>query len=163
MLGPGTNITHAAIKTATENGCMIVWCGENCARFYASGQGETKTENETGTEAFQPEKQKEQITIWKSPSSVKAKAKKNKVIVTWKKLKKNKKGKKLLGQIRSIQVQYSTDPNFEQNPVTRELGKKKAKVLLAGLQRQTIYFVRVRYVGDDGISNWSKVKRVRTK
>ena len=128
-----------------------------------SGQGETKTENETGTEAFQPEKQKEQITIWKSPSSVKAKAKKNKVIVTWKKLKKNKKGKKLLGQIRSIQVQYSTDPNFEQNPVTRELGKKKAKVLLAGLQRQTIYFVRVRYVGNEGVSNWSKVKRVKTK
>ena len=35
MLGPGTNITHAAIRTATENGCLIVWCGENGARFYA--------------------------------------------------------------------------------------------------------------------------------
>ena len=129
-----------------------------------SGQGETKTENETGTEAFQPEKQKEQITIWKSPSSVKAKAKKNKVIVTWKKLKKNKKGKKLLGQIRSIQVQYSTDPNFEKNPVTRELGVRPRGVRHgAGLQRQTIYFVRVRYVGNEGVSNWSKVKRVRTK
>ncbi len=47
MLGPGTNITHAAIKTATENGCMIVWCGENCARFYASGQGETRSAKNT--------------------------------------------------------------------------------------------------------------------
>ena len=26
MLGPGTKITHAAIKTICENGCMIVWC-----------------------------------------------------------------------------------------------------------------------------------------
>ncbi len=43
MLGPGTNITHAAIKTAAENGCMIVWCGENGMRFYASGMGETRS------------------------------------------------------------------------------------------------------------------------
>ena len=47
MLGPGTNITHAAIKTATENGCMIVWCGEHCARFYAAGQGETRSAKNT--------------------------------------------------------------------------------------------------------------------
>ena len=37
------------------------------------------------------------------------------------------------------------------------------KIGLGGLQRKTIYYIRVRYVGDDGISNWSKVKRVRTK
>ena len=47
MLGPGTNITHAAIKTATENGCMIVWCGENGAKFYASGMGETRNAKNT--------------------------------------------------------------------------------------------------------------------
>ena len=47
MLGPGTNITHAAVKTATEGGCMIVWCGENGARFYASGQGETRNSKNT--------------------------------------------------------------------------------------------------------------------
>ena len=28
MLGPGTSVTHAAVKAAAENGCMIVWCGE---------------------------------------------------------------------------------------------------------------------------------------
>ncbi len=43
MLGPGVSITHAAIRTATENGCMIVWCGECGARFYASGNGETRS------------------------------------------------------------------------------------------------------------------------
>lgn len=41
LLGPGTTITHAAIKTMSVNGCMIIWCGEECSRFYASGTGET--------------------------------------------------------------------------------------------------------------------------
>jgi len=43
MLGPGTSITHAAIKAASENGCMIVWCGEQAMRFYATGMGETRS------------------------------------------------------------------------------------------------------------------------
>ena len=43
MLGPGTTITHAAVKTITENGCLIIWCGENATRFYASGMGETRS------------------------------------------------------------------------------------------------------------------------
>ncbi len=47
MLGPGTNITHAAIKTACDSGCSIVWCGENGAKFYAYGQGETRSAKNT--------------------------------------------------------------------------------------------------------------------
>lgn len=43
LLGPGTNITHAAVRAAAENGCMIVWCGEAAGRFYASGMGETRS------------------------------------------------------------------------------------------------------------------------
>ncbi len=43
MLGPGTSITHAAIKTAAENGCMIIWSGENGLHYYASGMGETRS------------------------------------------------------------------------------------------------------------------------
>lgn len=41
MLGPGTSVTHAAIKTMASNGCMAIWCGENISHFYASGIGET--------------------------------------------------------------------------------------------------------------------------
>ena len=37
LLGPGTRVTHAAIKAAADNGCMIIWCGERMSRFYASG------------------------------------------------------------------------------------------------------------------------------
>ena len=43
LLGPGTSITHAAVLTAAENGCMIIWCGEQVQRFYASGTGETRS------------------------------------------------------------------------------------------------------------------------
>ena len=43
MLGPGTSVTHAAIKAAAENGCMIAWCGENVSHFYSCGTGETRS------------------------------------------------------------------------------------------------------------------------
>ena len=42
MLGPGTSITHEAVKTLTDNGCLIVWVGEQGVRFYAQGSGETR-------------------------------------------------------------------------------------------------------------------------
>jgi CRISP-associated protein Cas1 len=43
MLGPGTTITHAAIKTLAENGCSILWTGEGGVRLYAQGLGETRS------------------------------------------------------------------------------------------------------------------------
>jgi CRISPR-associated protein Cas1 len=42
MMGPGTSVTHEAIKTLADNGCMAVWCGEGGVRFYAHGTGETR-------------------------------------------------------------------------------------------------------------------------
>ena len=102
------------------------------------------------------------ITIIKVPASVKAKAKKAKVTISWKKIKKSKKTKALLAQIQSIQVQVATDQNFEKIVVNRNIGKKKVK-LAVKLQRKTQYYVRVRYVGNGGFSPWSAVKGVRTK
>jgi CRISPR-associated protein Cas1 len=43
MLGPGTTITHAAVRTLAENGCLVMWCGEEAVRFYAIGMGETRS------------------------------------------------------------------------------------------------------------------------
>lgn len=43
MLGPGTTVTHAAILTMAEAGCLIAWCGEQGVRFYAQGMGETRS------------------------------------------------------------------------------------------------------------------------
>jgi CRISPR-associated protein Cas1 len=43
MLGPGASITHAAIRTLAESGCLVMWCGEEAVRFYAVGMGETRS------------------------------------------------------------------------------------------------------------------------
>jgi CRISPR-associated protein Cas1 len=42
LLGPGTKITHAAIRTLSDNGCAVVWVGEEGTKFYAQGTGETR-------------------------------------------------------------------------------------------------------------------------
>ncbi len=107
-------------------------------------------------------KSQTQITVKKPPKSVKAKAKGRKVTVSWKKINNNKNGKKLLKQIKSIQVQYSTDPTFQQNVKTKSIKKNKTKVTFK-LRKKTQYYIRVRYAGKNGASNWSGVKRVRTK
>lgn len=43
MLGPGTRITHAAIRALAENGCLVLWTGEEGVRLYAQGLGETRS------------------------------------------------------------------------------------------------------------------------
>jgi CRISPR-associated protein Cas1 len=42
MIGPGTTITHAAVKALADNGCLVMWCGEDGMRCYAQGGGETR-------------------------------------------------------------------------------------------------------------------------
>lgn len=43
MLGPGTNLTHAAMKVLADSGCLVIWCGEGALRFYGYGMGETRS------------------------------------------------------------------------------------------------------------------------
>lgn len=43
LLGPGTKITHAAVRTLADNGCSVVWCGEHIRRFYSIGNNETRS------------------------------------------------------------------------------------------------------------------------
>lgn len=43
MLGPGTSITHAAIRVLAETGCLVAWTGEEGVRLYAVGMGETRS------------------------------------------------------------------------------------------------------------------------
>ena len=43
MLGPGTSITHEAVKTLADTNCLVIWCGEENVRFYASGMGGTRS------------------------------------------------------------------------------------------------------------------------
>ncbi|ACK70864.1 CRISPR-associated protein Cas1 [Gloeothece citriformis PCC 7424] len=38
LLGPGSHITHAAMKTLADNACEVQWVGEDSFRFYSSGR-----------------------------------------------------------------------------------------------------------------------------
>lgn len=41
MLGPGINISHAAVHRLADNNCLVAWVGENGIRMYAHGMGGT--------------------------------------------------------------------------------------------------------------------------
>lgn len=43
MLGPGTTITHAAMRVLADSGCSVLWVGEHGVRCYAQGIGETRS------------------------------------------------------------------------------------------------------------------------
>lgn len=43
MLGPGTTVTHAAVRALADNGCLVAWTGEEGVRMYAFGTGETRS------------------------------------------------------------------------------------------------------------------------
>ncbi len=41
MLGPGTTVTHAAMRTLSESRCSVAWTGENGVKFYGFAQNST--------------------------------------------------------------------------------------------------------------------------
>ena len=41
MLGPGTSISHAAVKALAANNCLLAWVGEEGVRLYAHSTGGT--------------------------------------------------------------------------------------------------------------------------
>jgi CRISPR-associated protein Cas1 len=43
LLGPGVTVTHAAILTLADSGCLVAWCGEGAVRYYAAGLGESRS------------------------------------------------------------------------------------------------------------------------
>ena len=124
----------------------------------------TNNNNNTNDDSNNNQKSNtERITISTRPAAVKAKVRKKKnVTVSWKKIKKTKKTRALRKKIKSIQVQYADNKSFTNNLHTKKVGKCKTKVTFK-LKRKKTYYVRARYVGSDGYSKWSKVKKIRTK
>jgi len=45
ILGPGTRITHAAIKVLADCGALLAWTGSEGLSFYACGQSKTRLSN----------------------------------------------------------------------------------------------------------------------
>jgi len=58
LLGPGSVITHAAIKTLADNACMVQWVGEDGLRFYAHG-----THSSSSVERLY-----HQVKLWSDPA-----------------------------------------------------------------------------------------------
>lgn len=52
LLGPGTTVTHAAMRALAENGCMVCWTGEGGVRLYAHSTGETRSARNLIRQAF---------------------------------------------------------------------------------------------------------------
>ncbi len=52
LLGPGSTITHSAVKTLADSGCLIMWSGEGAVRFYAQGLGETRSSRNLLRQAY---------------------------------------------------------------------------------------------------------------
>ena len=155
----------AVTKPATEN-------TEGTKTYTCTVCGANKTEVIPRTAPVPQAPPADPITINSAPvlRSVKAAKKGAKATVNLKKLEKpKKKGKKkqnsnsLWNQVSSIQLQYSTDPSFTTGVITKTLGKGKASVNLGGLQKGVTYYVRARYVGNGGFSNWSGTKTVKVK
>ncbi len=102
------------------------------------------------------------ITIKKAPTSLKVKGKKNKAIVSWRNLKKTKKNKKILAKVKYIHLQCSDSPAFSGNVMDVRM-KKSSKGLKITTNERTTLYIRLRYVGNGGVSRWTKTKRVTTK
>lgn len=41
MLGPGSTVTHAAVKSLSQNNCLLAWTGQDGIRLYAASIGGT--------------------------------------------------------------------------------------------------------------------------
>jgi CRISP-associated protein Cas1 len=52
LLGPGTTLTHAAVKALAENNCQVLWIGEPGVRFYAQGLGGARSSRNLLRQAF---------------------------------------------------------------------------------------------------------------
>ena len=47
MLGPGSTVTHAAVKSLSRNNCLLAWTGQDGVRLYAASTGGTYSAKRT--------------------------------------------------------------------------------------------------------------------
>ena len=106
----------------------------------------------------------EKRTISKKPTIKKPTAAKGKITVKWKHFKHtSKKAKKIWKKIKKVQVQCATDKACKNIVKDVKVSRGKTKYTIKGLSKKTTYYVRARYFDGVGYSNWSKVKKVKTK
>ena len=98
----------------------------------------------------------------KNAKSLKLKAGKKSLTVSWKKL-----TKKQQKQIAGIEIQYSTDKAFKENVKTVTVSKSKASKKIGKLTPKKKYYVQIRVFKKQGsekiYSNWSSPKNKKVK
>src|SRR5262249_16737762 len=63
MLGPGTTITHAAVKALAQNNCLLAWVGQDGVRFYAHSTGGTFSSRRLVWQARLASDEKERLAV----------------------------------------------------------------------------------------------------
>ena len=95
--------------------------------------------------------------------------KNGKVTIKWDKLRKKIKNSEIWKTAKYVEIQYSTDKEFQKNVKTKKfkkgsVKKEKAKSTLSKLKRKKTYYIRARLIDAKGTgSNWSRTVKVKTK
>jgi CRISPR-associated protein Cas1 len=63
LLGPGTSITHEAVKVMAAANCMVFWVGEDSLLFYAVGQTPTANTRNLRTQMLAAADKKKQTEV----------------------------------------------------------------------------------------------------
>ncbi len=158
---------EASVQAAREAAEAAARAAEEAAARAAAEAAQRAAEEAAARAAAEAAAQavREEITISKAPSGVKAAAsKKGKATVTWKKFKQTKKTKAIWKKVKQVEIQYSTDKTFSTDVVSKKVGKSKTKLVVKKLKAKTTYYFRVRYIeGPLKVSKWSAVKKVKAK
>lgn len=172
--GNGTPVVRPTFPTSgsseTTTGTTVATTPETTAATPETTPETSVTQTpETTTPATETVETPETAVTIKSTvevESIKAKTtKKGKVKVSWKESSKDQseKEKKAYKNAKKIEVQYSTDMKFKKDVKSKTIDKDKTKVTLKGAKKNTTYYVRMRYVDENGnVSKWSKPQEIHT-
>ena len=130
----------------------------------AGQQPPQEEQPQTEAQPGQQEQQSDERIVFSKLKKAKVKAvSKKKIKVSWKKL-----SKKVRKEVKKIQIQVSTDPEFQTILKTKLVSSKKKSCTISGLKKNTKYFIRIRaYTEKDGlkyVSEWvTKSKKTKKK
>lgn len=63
MLGPGTRVTHAAVRLLADSGTAVCWVGEHGVRMYAAGLGTSRGSQLLMRQAYLVTRSKERLAV----------------------------------------------------------------------------------------------------
>ena len=146
--GTGTSYTDKASVTLKNQDLTL----------YSQWEKELEQEQQPEQQPEQQQEQQqaeqeiiEQVKL-KKIKGIKLKAEKKKIKITWKKL-----SKKDLKKVKKIQIQVSTDPDFQNILLDKFISAKKSSYTVKKLTRNTKYYIRIRaYTEKDGVRNVSQ-------